>query len=93
MRIVFLASAFALAALPATAADLTVKETVIIAQAGWAGAYAGVWGAASLQHFDIYELNIGDSVTEYHWVPTLGAFAGYNWQSNNIVYGIEGELG
>jgi outer membrane immunogenic protein len=77
----------------AFAADAVVEDVVIAEPSGWAGGYAGVLGAASLQHYDVYEPNIGDGVTDNDWVPTLGAFAGYNWQSNNIVYGIEGELG
>src|SRR6187431_1555824 len=93
MKLLLLALSFPLLASTAFAADAIVEEVVVVAPAGWAGGYAGVLGAASLQHYDIYEPNIGAGVSDSDWSPTLGAFAGYNWQSNNIVYGIEGELG
>lgn len=93
MKTFFVGFAASLFATSAFAADAIVEEVAVVAPSGWAGGYAGVLGAASLQHYDVYEPNIGDGVTDDDWSPTLGAFAGYNWQSNNIVYGVEGEIG
>lgn len=93
MKKLLLGLSLSILASSAYCADAVVDDVVVVAPAGWVGGYAGVLGAASLQHYDVYEPNIGDGVTHGDWVPTLGAFAGYNWQSNNIVYGIEGEVG
>ncbi|WP_264296774.1 outer membrane protein [Mesorhizobium sp. B1-1-8] len=61
----------------------------------WQGPYAGAFGAGTLEHFKIHapgapaftdtKKNVGSA--------TLGGFAGYNFQSGKIVYGVEGELG
>ena len=66
----------------------------------WSGAYAGVAasGIAVNANFDAYDFwddNGYDSRDSYPAMQTalggaLGLYAGYNFQQNNIVYGVEG---
>ena len=92
MKSLLLASIFGLAlCAPALAADPTVQ--VETSEWTWQGAYAGVFGAGTLEHYNIHEPNIGAGVTHNVGSPTVGGFAGYNFQSGNIVYGVEGEVG
>ncbi|PBB16553.1 outer membrane protein [Mesorhizobium sp. WSM4313] len=92
MKSLLLASAFAVAlCCPAMAAD--ILEPAATTEWTWQGFYAGAFGAGTLEHYKIREPNIGADVTHNVGSPTIGGFAGYNFQSGNIVYGVEGELG
>ncbi|PTE07686.1 outer membrane protein [Mesorhizobium helmanticense] len=92
MKSVLLACVFGLAlCAPAVAADMTAP--VETPEWTWQGPYAGVFGAGTLEHYKIHEPNIGDSVTHNVGSAAVGGFAGYNFQSGNVVYGVEGELG
>jgi outer membrane immunogenic protein len=96
MKSILLASALGLAlCTPVSAADPTVP--VETPEWTWQGPYAGVFGAGTLEHYKIHApgapLGIVDTTTHNVGSPTIGGFAGYNFQSGNIVYGAEGELG
>jgi outer membrane immunogenic protein len=77
--------------MPAFAAD--VVAPVVTPEWNWQGSYAGVFGAGTLEHYDIHEPNIGAGVTHDVGSAAVGGFAGYNFQSGSLVYGVEGELG
>ncbi|TIS94865.1 outer membrane beta-barrel protein [Mesorhizobium sp.] len=92
MKSVLLAAVFGLAlCAPALAADSI--EPVETPGWTWQGPYAGVFGAGTLEHYKIHEPDIGDGVTHDVGSAAVGGFAGYNFQSGNVVYGIEGEIG
>ncbi|TGP17910.1 MULTISPECIES: outer membrane protein [unclassified Mesorhizobium] len=92
MKSLLLASVFCLAVGgPVMAADIVAPAATT--EWTWQGAYAGAFGAGTLEHYKIREPNIGADVTHNVGSPTIGGFAGYNFQSGNIVYGVEGELG
>ncbi|MDG4854562.1 MULTISPECIES: outer membrane protein [unclassified Mesorhizobium] len=92
MKSLLLACVFGLAVCgPVMAADIV--EPAATSEWTWQGAYAGAFGAGTLEHYKIREPNIGASVTHNVGSPTIGGFVGYNFQSGNIVYGLEGELG
>ncbi|MGN6143469.1 MAG: outer membrane protein [Mesorhizobium sp.] len=85
--------------IPAYAADAIATEEppapAPIAElpvASWAGPYAGL----QIGYDFSGKTKLPDTVTDTH-IKTDGfvggAFAGYNWQSDNFVYGIEGDLG
>jgi len=82
----------ALATLPtlASAADLMVKAPprAVEMPFSWAGAYVGLHaGIAGFKQF-------ADSSGDKHGTGgVVGVHGGYNWQSGNIVYGIEGDIG
>ncbi|WP_395449897.1 outer membrane protein [Aminobacter sp. UC22_36] len=95
MKTILLASTLLFAAAgSALAADVAVNEPApeaMVAPAfNWAGGYAGVLGAGTLVH---HKMDTGTEVTRNFWSPSLAVFGGYNWQSSNFVYGIDGELG
>ena len=91
MKSLFLASIFGLAlCAPALAADPAVS--VETPEWAWQGPYAGVFGAGTLEHYKIHQPDDA-GVTHNVGSPTVGGFAGYNFQSGKIVYGVEGELG
>jgi outer membrane immunogenic protein len=88
MKKVLLASAclFALAA-PASAADLAArpytKAPVAVASVyNWTGFYLGIVGGGS------WEASSGDPKMKGGFV---GGTAGYNWQTGNVVFGIEAD--
>lgn len=95
MKTLLLASVFGLAlCAPVLAADPTAP--VETTEWTWQGAYAGAFGAGTLEHYRIQEPPPFDIFgTSRHSVgsASLGGFAGYNFQSGKIVYGVEGELG
>lgn len=92
MKALFLASVIALSVTaPAIAAD-TIAAPVDTPEWTWQGPYAGIFGAGTLEHYKIHEPVLG-SVAHNEGSATLGGFAGYNFQSGQIVYGAEGELG
>ncbi|MDT9105928.1 outer membrane beta-barrel protein, partial [Escherichia coli] len=67
---------------PAPVAELPV--------ASWAGAYAGVnlgYGFSGRTRLEDQDTRINKNGF------VGGAFAGYNWQQDNFVYGVEGDLG
>lgn len=91
MKSLLLASVFGLAlCAPAFAADSIEPEETT--EWTWQGPYAGVFGAGTLEHYKIHAPGEGD-FSDSVGSPTIGGFAGYNFQSGNIVYGIEGEIG
>lgn len=84
----------ALAAMPAYAADVVMEEPPAPAPvaelpvASWAGPYAGI--------------NLGYGFSGRTRMPGVsmktdgfigGAFVGYNWEQENFVYGVEGDIG
>lgn len=94
MKVIPIASAIALM-LPSGVAFAADPNDPIdqMSSSTWSGPYIGLLGGVSLRHFNIFEPNIVAGVTSNDWAPTLGAFAGNNWQSGDIVYGVEGEIG
>lgn len=90
------AALWVLAALPAAqAADAVAPDIAPVAPLEgsapiyiWSGAYAGAFIGYSAQKFD--QSNgasfDGDGVVG-------GAYAGYNWQNDRIVYGVEADIG
>ncbi len=93
MKALFLASVMALSVtVPAIAADM-IAAPADTPEWTWQGPYAGIFGAGTLEHYKIHEPNIGASATHSPGSATIGGFAGYNFQSGKIVYGVEGELG
>ncbi|WP_095203843.1 outer membrane protein [Mesorhizobium carmichaelinearum] len=95
MKSLLLASVFSVGlCAPGLAADLAAPAAT--PDWTWQGAYAGAFGAGTLDHYRIQEPPPFDVFgTSKHSVgsATLGGFAGYNFQSGKIVYGVEGELG
>jgi outer membrane immunogenic protein len=84
-------------AVPAYAADAIATEEppapAPIAElpvASWAGPYAGInLGYGFSSHSDATDL--GNDIGTKGFIGS--AFGGYNWQSDNFVYGAEGEIG
>jgi outer membrane immunogenic protein len=76
----------------AFAADVvtTTEPTPAPVTYDWSGPYIGVSGGGALAH---HTMVTGPSATENFGLPTLAVFGGYNWQSSNIVYGIDGSVG
>ncbi|BAV46415.1 outer membrane protein OmpA [Mesorhizobium sp. 113-1-2] len=92
MKSLLLASVFGFGlCAPALAADLAAP--VVTPDWTWQGAYAGVFGAGTLDHYKITEPGFAGTSTHSVGSATIGGFTGYNFQSSNIVYGVEGELG
>ncbi|MGB3900826.1 MAG: outer membrane protein [Mesorhizobium sp.] len=86
----------AFAGVPAFAADVVSEEPPAPAPvaelpvASWAGPYAGInlgYGFSGRTRIP----NGGPDIKTDGFIG--GAFAGYNWQSDNFVYGLEGDLG
>ncbi|MER9657281.1 porin family protein [Mesorhizobium sp. M0152] len=91
MKRFLLASVFGLAlCVPVMAADIV--SPVETPEWTWQGAYAGVFGAGTLEHYKIHAPGIG-AATHNVGSAAIGGFAGYNFQSGKVVYGVEGELG
>lgn len=83
-------------AIPAYAADVISEEPPAPAPiaelpvASWAGPYAGLnvgYGFSGRTKLN----DIDNTINTSGFLG--GAFAGYNWQTDNIVYGLEGDLG
>ena len=93
----------ALGAVPAAAADLgsrmPVKAPIMAPIAyNWTGGYVGVnagynWGKTSFTDRDGFNTLVGDNWTNNNSGFTGGMQAGYNWQYNMIVFGVEADLG
>ncbi|WP_315920325.1 porin family protein [Mesorhizobium sp. SP-1A] len=82
--------------IPAYAADVVQEEPPAPAPvaelpvASWAGPYAGL----SVGYGFAGRTKLPDVGTNIHTDGFIGgAFAGYNWQQDNFVYGVEGDLG
>jgi outer membrane immunogenic protein len=100
---------FALSAVPALAADIPMKAPVAVpvmapafSWTGWyVGAHAGYdWGRTSFVDrgspaggVNAYNTVTGDNWTNRNSGFVGGAQFGYNWQANNIVFGVEADLG
>ncbi|MCP8940099.1 porin family protein [Alsobacter sp. SYSU M60028] len=97
MRRILLASVMSLAALPAFAADLPVR-TAPVAPApvyaplyNWTGFYIGANAGYAWGNSDVVDLALG---TKYSLDPggfTAGLQAGYNYQVNQFVLGVEAD--
>ncbi|PZO77152.1 MAG: porin family protein [Mesorhizobium amorphae] len=83
------------ASAPAFAADVVMEEPPAplpieeLPVASWAGPYVGLqlgYGFGDAQSDATGAQTDADGVIG-------GAFAGYNWESNNVVYGVEGDIG
>lgn len=79
----------------AVAADTVAVEPVVPAYS-WAGGYAGVhlgygWGRTKVTELDGYSFSSsGDTEFKFNSNGFLGGVhAGYNWQSDRLVYGVE----
>jgi len=89
----------------AAAADMPLKAAHAPIAWNWAGPYAGLNIGAAWNHAEFSDIgDIGGNglfaffgQPEPFWSPrqagfTFGGQAGYNWQTGNIVYGIEGDV-
>ncbi len=91
------------AASAVSAADLPVKAPPpVVAAWSWTGGYIGVSAGAGNNRSSFFDL--GDPTccqlafanqeffTFRRWTPTVGGQVGYNWQSGNVVTGVEADL-
>src|SRR5262245_970733 len=88
----------------AVAADMPVKAPRIAAIPTWAGSYIGVnagvaWHRWSFNDVDdqLFILPTQQNSNNVFWRDDRAAFTaggqvGYNWQSGNVVYGLEADL-
>lgn len=99
MKSLLLASVALVATASATtvfAADLIIEEPVAIvdvASTDWTGPYVGVFAGAGSGTVDWASLPTGALSGDYDasgWL--LGVRAGYNWQADSVVYGIEADI-
>jgi outer membrane immunogenic protein len=96
MKRVLLGAVLAALSSPTLAADVMVEAPVATIY-NWSGAYAGLFAGGAWGTVDVIDED-GYNVTGFsHSYDTSGFFggvhAGYNWQFNNIVAGVEAELG
>ena len=104
MRSVFLVAAFA-AALPATAANaadiyrapegVSYKDAPVYAPV-WTGFYVGADIGGAWGNADIKDITGGVPPGPFSFSPSgvlAGGAAGYNLQSGNFVFGVEGDIG
>lgn len=99
MRLFLVTAGFmaALSAAPAFAADPTVDVPMESPVFSWSGAYVGAaigygWGDHTVTEFNDGGVPSG-FVRDYDSDGFIGGvFAGYNWQSSQFVYGIEGDI-
>ena len=95
MKSLLLASVAVAATVSATtafAADLIIEEPVAIvdvASTDWTGAYVGVHAGAGSADIDWSTPGPSGEYDASGWL--LGVQAGYNWQSDSVVYGIEAD--
>jgi outer membrane immunogenic protein len=81
---------------PVIAADMPLKaRPVVVAAPSWAGAYIGasvgaVWHEVD---YDFYSFPV-PGITAHGTKAGIigGGHIGYNWQSNNLVYGVEADI-
>lgn len=57
----------------------------------WSGAYFGGYAGQGIGTMEYRSPAAGPYNIDQAW--SYGAFAGYNWQSGNLVYGVEGSVG
>jgi len=98
------AAALAMGSMSASAADLAARPYTkapapVVAAYNWSGFYVGIHAGyvASDPRFDFpavghYNLAAGDSFGFGVDGFMGGGHAGYNWQMNNIVFGLEGSI-
>lgn len=85
----------------AAAADMPLKARPADPVMSWAGPYAGVnagavWNHSSFTDVDYFFFLLptgpgNNFLSNTHVGATAGGLLGYNWQSGNLVYGIEGD--
>jgi outer membrane immunogenic protein len=81
----------------ASAADMAVKAAPYIAAPAynWTGFYAGIVGGGGMAQMSspsyYYPYYYGN-ITDQGWGGTFGGTVGYNFQSGNFVFGIEGDI-
>jgi outer membrane immunogenic protein len=104
MKIVFLAAVATLGATSAFAADLPVRYKApppVAAQVfSWTGFYIGGhvgWASARHGSAQVVDFDGAGDLFDFPGGRENGVFggiqAGYNWQFNNVVFGIEGDAG
>jgi outer membrane immunogenic protein len=84
-----------LAPLSALAADLPTKKApplFVQAAPNWSGFYAGSFVGAAIGEFTTSAPGSA-SASGSGAGFTIGALAGYNWQTGAVVYGLEGDIG
>ena len=88
-----IAVAVALFGTPALAADMPLKALPAPATINWSGFYIGIEGGGSWGKSDHMDQLSGLSDTYRFNVNggLVGGTAGYNWQSKNWVFGVEGD--
>ena len=86
------ASVFALGVSAAQAADLTYEAAPVAAAPAafnWTGFYLGVHAGAAITDFE-FSSSLGDGSVSFDDTGFLGGVqAGYNWQFDNIVVGLQ----
>lgn len=96
-RILLLSAAFGLAASGAIAGNVTPPEPdpapYVPAPSvyDWSGAYVGGYAGQGMGTMEYENPAVGPYDIDPAW--SYGAFAGYNWQAGNLVYGVEASVG
>ncbi|MGU3574864.1 outer membrane protein [Brucellaceae bacterium C25G] len=97
LKSILIASVIALPiAAPALAADAIMEQPPVPApvevapQLGWAGGYTGLHLGYGWNTFKTNKAGVGNIKSDKF---KMGAFAGWNFQQDNIVYGVEGDAG
>lgn len=74
----------------ALAADATVDEVIVVDSAyDWSGVYVG--GAVGFSRLDAADTSYGDGSVDDDAI-SVAAYAGYNFQHGNWVFGAEGDI-
>ena len=105
LRCYLLATASSAAVIASAAAadmPLPAKAPPLVAMGNWAGPYAGINFGAAFNHSSFTDVDqffflLPGGPNNNFWSSTkagatVGGLLGYNWQSGNFVYGIEGDL-
>lgn len=97
-RILMTSAAFVIAAGAATAGTVAppAPDPVPVAPTpapayDWSGAYFGGYAGGGMGTMEYQTPAFGPYDIDPAW--SYGAFAGYNWQSGNLVYGVEASVG
>ncbi len=96
-RILLLSAAFGLAASGAIAGNVIPPEPdpapYVPAPSvyDWSGAYFGGYAGQGMGTMEYENPAVGPYDLDPNW--SYGAFAGYNWQAGNLVYGVEASVG
>ena len=101
--VVVLLSATAMSAVSANAADLPIKAPMLqpppVVLYSWAGPYVGIEGGYAWGHSNVSDVNGYNAVSpvgDFSYSPNGGVgnlYAGYNFQFDWFVTGVEGEVG